>query len=94
MADEKKWTCSRGLDKPIYTEPVPVSDCDIKTPKDAEVREKNVFIDEDSGSSSAYLRAVMPGRPIIRGGRVILSPKKSAEEEGVQNERKRTQSKK
>lgn len=93
-ADEKKWSCSHGLDKPIYTEPVPVSDCEIKTPKDAEVREKNVYIDEDYGASSAYLRAVMPERPIVRGGRVILNPKKkSVEKEGVQNERKHTRQK-
>ncbi len=93
-ADEKKWSCSRGLDKPIYTEPIPVSDCEIKTPKGAEVREKNVYIDEDYGASSAYLRAVMPERPKVRGGRVVLNPKKkSVEKEGVQNERKHTRQK-
>ena len=71
-----------------------MSDCEIKTPKGAEVREKNVYIDEDYGASSAYLRAVMPERPKVRGGRVVLNPKKkSVEKEGVQNERKHTRQK-
>lgn len=78
-ANENKWSCSRGLDKPIYTEPVPVSDCEIKTPKGADVREKRVYIDEDYGASSAYMRAVMPEKPIVRGSRVILNPKKKSE---------------
>lgn len=74
--NEKKWSCSRGLDKPIYTEPVPVSDFEIKTPKGATVKEKYVYIDEDYGAASAYLRAVLDEKPVVRGGRIVMHPRK------------------
>ncbi len=74
--NEKKWSCSRGLDKPIYTEPVPVSDFEIKTPKGATVKEKYTYIDEDYGAASAYLRAVLDKKPSVRGGRVVMHPRK------------------
>lgn len=74
--NEKKWSCSRGLDKPIYTEPVPVSDFEIKTPKGATVKEKYTYIDEDYGAASAYLRAVLDKKPAVRGGRVVMHPRK------------------
>ncbi len=75
-ANEKKWTCSRGLGKPIITEPVPASDFDIKTPKGATVMEKHVFADEDYGVMSAYLRAVLDEKPEVRGSRIVMHPRK------------------
>lgn len=68
---EKRWSTSQGLDKPVYTEPVPVDDVDgIKAPKGADIRENNVYCDEDTGIRSAYMRAVLPEKPTIRGGKV------------------------
>lgn len=75
-ANEKKWSCSRNLDKPIVTEPVEVEDFDIKPIKNADVKEKHVIIDEDSGFKSAYVRAVLDEKPVVRAGKVCFRNKK------------------
>lgn len=65
----KRWSCSRGLEKPIYTEPVPVESIEgIKAPAGADIRENVLIIDEDCGTQAAYMRAVLPERPTVRGG--------------------------
>lgn len=76
-ANENKWNCSKNLDKPIVTEPVEVEDLDIKPIKGAEVREKRVIIDEEAGFSSAYLRAVLEEKPMVRGGKVCFRKKQN-----------------
>lgn len=56
---KKKYHPSRGLEKPIYTEPVPVYvHSKIKLPKDASIREQTETRDEESGFYSAYVRYV------------------------------------
>ena len=58
-AGKKKYHPSRGLKKPIYTEPVPVyAYSRIKLPKDASIREQTETRDEESGFYSAYVRYV------------------------------------
>lgn len=80
-AGRKRWSCSRGLDKPIYTEPVPVEDIEgIQAPKGADVRENILIIDEDYGVQSAYMRAVLPDRPMIRAGKVCFRKEKRKRE--------------
>lgn len=74
------WSTSRGLDKPIITEPEPVSNFEIKAPKGAEVREKVVYIDEDYGAASAYMRAVLDAKPTVRGGSVHFPRTKNKKE--------------
>lgn len=69
-ANEKAWSTSRGLDKPIVTEPEPVDDFEIKNPKNSKVCEKHVYIDDITGYASAYMRAVMDVRPIVVGGKI------------------------
>lgn len=65
----KRWSCSRGLEKPIYTEPVPVENIEgIKAPAGADVRENVLIVDEDCGVQAAYMRAVLPEKPTVRRG--------------------------
>ena len=56
---KKKFHPSRGLEKPVYTEPVPVcAHSRMKLPKDASIREQTETRDEESGFYSAYVRYV------------------------------------
>lgn len=74
---KKRWSCSRGLEKPIYTEPVPVDDIDgIEAPKGADIKERRLYEDEDTGIYSSYIRSVLPTKPIIRNGKVCFPRKK------------------
>lgn len=51
---KKKFHPSRGLEKPVYTEPVPVcAHSKMKLPKDASIREQTETRDEESGFYSA-----------------------------------------
>ncbi len=60
---KRRWRSCQGLDKPIYTEPVPVEDFDgIRAPKGAEVREHSLLISEETGCCSAYMRYIRPER--------------------------------
>lgn len=76
----KRWSSSRGLDKPIYTEPIPVDDVEsIKAPTGADIRENHVYCDEESGIYSAYMRAVLPDKPTIRGSKVCFKRRRRNE---------------
>ncbi len=72
-AGKKKWSTSRGLDKPIYTEPEPIAEIDkITAPSGADVKE-NIFIqDDETGIETAYMRCVMPEAPRPRGKKIKL----------------------
>lgn len=60
---KRAYSCSRGLKKPVYTEPVAVDDAEtVRAPKDTEVMERVILQDEISGEMSAYLRFVRPVR--------------------------------
>ena len=80
-AGRKRWSCSRGLDKPIYTEPVPVGSVEgIQAPAGADIRENLLIVDEDFGVQAAYMRAVLPEKPTVRGGVVCYrKPKRKRE---------------
>ena len=72
-AHAKKWSSSRGLEKPIYTEPVIVRDVDgIQAPEGALVKEKTIIDDEETGLRYGYVRAVMPDRPSAKRKRLRL----------------------
>ena len=54
---KKRWSTSKGLEKPIYTEPVPVRMSErVNIPRDASLKEKNLFQDEETGMMSLYVR--------------------------------------
>lgn len=73
QANKKKWRSSRGLEKPIYTEPEIIEEIhEIPAPAGAEIRENLLLKDEETGIASAYLRYVLPEKPVIRGNTVLL----------------------
>lgn len=75
-AGKKKWSTSKGLKKPIITEPEQIHEIEkIEAPTGADVRENILIQDEDSGIESAYMRCVVEIPPEIRGNKVIY-PKK------------------
>ena len=56
---KKKYHPSRGLKKPVYTEPVPVyAGSKIRLPKNVSIREQTEVRDDESGFYSAYVRYV------------------------------------
>lgn len=72
-ANKKKWHSSRGLEKPVITEPEAIEEiCEIEAPAGAEIRENTVNIDQETGAANAYLRFVLPEKPVIKGSTVYL----------------------
>lgn len=71
----KVWSTSRdNLAKPIYTEPVEIVDsiADIK-PIPTATQTAFERLDGEAGTPvSAYIRCVLPERPVIRGRQIIL----------------------
>lgn len=69
----KRWSPSRNLDKPIYTEPVPVSDpAGIQLIAGATEIVQTPTYDEDGRQVGAYMRCTMPSAPKIRGNMIII----------------------
>lgn len=61
---KKRWSSSKGLEKPIFTEPVPVSEKErIPVPRNISVKEREEYRDEETGMYSAYLRYTTPRKP-------------------------------
>lgn len=70
---KKKWSPSKNLDKPVYTEPVEVSDPDgIRPMEGATETVQEPTYNEDGKQIGGYMRCTMPARPEIKGGRIIL----------------------
>lgn len=58
---KKKYHTSRSLERPVYTEPVPVHiNTKIKLPKDAIICEQHKTRDYESGFTSEYVRYIRP----------------------------------
>lgn len=55
---KKRWSCSQGLKRPVYTEPVPVKDLAIKAPRNGRIEENVILYDREGGTGSAYMRYV------------------------------------
>lgn len=54
---KKRWRSSRGLKKPVYTEPVPVRAGErVYIPRNASLKEKADMVDSETGMSSVYVR--------------------------------------
>lgn len=54
---KKRWSTSKGLRKPIITEPVPVEEKErIRVPRDVSLKEREEYRDEETGMYSAYVR--------------------------------------
>lgn len=60
---KKRWSTSKGLRKPIITEPVPVEAKErIRIPRDVSLKEREEYRDEETGMFSAYVRYTAPGK--------------------------------
>ena len=82
-AGKKHWAPSRNLDKPIYTEPVPVADEEIEPPAGAAQIYQEPSFDEDGRQVGSYLRCVLPEPPKVRGSQVIIpKPKRGGRKHG------------
>lgn len=54
---KKRWSTSKGLAKPIYTEPVPVKGGErIRVPRNVSLKERVEATDTETGMYSAYVR--------------------------------------
>ena len=54
---EKRWSSSRNLKKPIYTEPVEVREDErVRVPRDCSLKEMAEIINEETGVRSLYVR--------------------------------------
>lgn len=78
-----KWSTSKGLKKPIVTEPEIIREIgDIEVPRDADIREIKDHIDEETGFKSAYMCYVMPVAPVVRGGKIVYPKKPGKKKKG------------
>lgn len=72
-AGKKKWSTSRGLKKPIYTEPEQIAEINqIEAPSGAEVKENVLLQYEETGIETAYMRYVVPDVPQPRGKKIKI----------------------
>jgi len=70
---KKQWTSSKGLDKPIYTEPRPIEFVEAISPlPDTTVVDAQQTIAEDGIVVGSYMRSIAHDKIKIRGGMVIL----------------------
>lgn len=72
-AGENTYHCSRGMARPIYTEPVEVNDVeDLRPDYGAIVKDIEETRDEDDRVVGKYQRCVWKTPPKVRGGQIIL----------------------
>lgn len=71
---DRRWSTSRGnLLKPVYTEPVEVWNVEgIEAIPGSVMMEMTRLDDEDGNAISSYVRCVLPEKPEVRRGQVIL----------------------
>ncbi|MBR1689386.1 MAG: hypothetical protein IJ713_01270 [Oscillibacter sp.] len=72
-ANERKWSCCRGMERPIYTEPVEVSDIEGVQPLPGSVIEDvGRSEDEEGNVIGSYLRCRLDRPPKVRGGQIVF----------------------
>ena len=74
---ENRWSACRGMEKPVYSEPVEVTDVENVQPLPGSiVKDVMAYRDEDGIIISAYLRCTLPSPPKVRGGQIVLPRKR------------------
>jgi len=72
-AGENRWSGCRGMEKPIISDPVEVTDVETMEPlQDEIVKDVYEMVDEDGRIVSKYMRGVMPERVVVKGGQIVL----------------------
>lgn len=70
---ENRWSSCRKMLRPVYTEPVEVSDVeDVQPLAGAIIKDMMAYHDEDGRVIAAYLRQTLPEKVKVRGGQVVL----------------------
>lgn len=73
LPGKRRWSCSRGMERPIYTEPVEVADPEEILPEHGSViRDVELTRDEDGRVTGSYLRCLLDQPPKVRGGQIVL----------------------
>ena len=73
LPNQKGYSGSRGMDKPILSEPVEIDSVDeIAPPPGAVIKDVREVTNEDGIVVGKYLRYVLPVAPRVRGGQIIL----------------------
>lgn len=74
---KKRYSTSKNMLKPIYTEPKPIDDIESIEPiENTTIVDAQQTVDEDGFVSGSYLRAICHEKIKVRGGMIIL-PKKT-----------------
>lgn len=74
---QKQWSTSKGMAKPVYTEPKPVEFVEAINPlPDTTIVDAEQTVGEDGIVVGSYLRAICHSPVKVRGGMVILPRKK------------------
>lgn len=69
----KGWSGSRGMEKPVFSEPEEIGSIDELVPlPGAVIKDVRELTNEDGLVIGKYIRYVLPERPRLRGGQIIL----------------------
>lgn len=80
--NKKHWHSSRGMAKPIYTEPEPTNEDEIAPLKDAVTKDYALNYDDEYGLMSAYRREVVKQPLRVSGGCIVLPEKSKRRKRG------------
>jgi hypothetical protein len=81
-SNENRWGCSRGMERPIIFGLEEIDDIeDVQPVYSSIVKDVEEIHDEEGRTVSKYMRCVLPERPKLRGGMVIL-PKRRKKRDG------------
>ena len=70
---QKGWSGSRGMEQPMLSEPEEIQSVDeLAPPPEAVVKEVHEVTDEDGIVVGKYIRYVLPEKPSLRGGKIIM----------------------
>lgn len=70
---KKAWSGSRGMDKPVLSEPVEIDSVEeVQAPAGAVIKEVREVTDEDGLVVGKYMRYVLPTAPKLRGGQIVM----------------------
>jgi len=73
LPGQKGYSGSRGMEKPVCSEPVEIESVDeITPPPGAVIKDVRELTDEDGIVIGKYLRYVLPVAPKIRGGQIVM----------------------
>ena len=81
----KGWSCSRGLDRPVLSEPEEIRSVDeLRPPPGAIIKGVREVQNEDGLVVGKYFRYVLPAPPKVRGGQIVMPrpPKRGGKRDG------------